>query len=367
MKNNSTTLEQFLQLNTEPDYASIKFCEDFLDNSYSKYILGRTPLAKAVSLITNISGIVDEYTKDATFYNLPIINTLDKIPEGSLLLSTVTLARPRSVINKLEKLGIRCIDYFSFRKYLSSPLPAPQYFCEDFNEFLNENFPHILDIYSRLEDDISKKTFKDILAFKLSSDFRFLTDYHYEPEKEYFDDFIQFNDNEVFVDCGGYDGFTSQVFIKNCPKYKSIDIIEPIPDNMHTIKINLKKHKKITYHQIGLADKKGMAKMTSDLAGSKINETGHIEIKLDKLDSIIQGQITYIKMDLEGYEKLSILGAKELIKKYTPKLAISVYHRPEDFWEIPKTVLSINSNYKIYLRHYSESTTETDMYFIPKN
>ena len=71
-------------------------------------------------------------------------------------------------------------------------------------------------------------------------------------------------------------------------------------------------------------------------------------------------------MDIEGGEINAIEGAKNVIRKFTPKLAISVYHNLSDFWEIPFKVLQINKKYNIYLRHYTEGLAETVMFFIPK-
>ena len=55
-----------------------------------------------------------------------------------------------------------------------------------------------------------------------------------------------------------------------------------------------------------------------------------------------------------------------IIKKYKPILAICIYHKAEDWYKIPEIVLSINSEYKVYLRHYMEGIFESVLYFIPK-
>ncbi len=57
------------------------------------------------------------------------------------------------------------------------------------------------------------------------------------------------------------------------------------------------------------------------------------------------------KMDIEGAEGSAIEGSKSIIKNYHPKLAISVYHKKDDFWKIPEQILSIRDDYKIFLRH----------------
>ena len=69
-------------------------------------------------------------------------------------------------------------------------------------------------------------------------------------------------------------------------------------------------------------------------------------------------------MDIEGAEYKALLGAEQTIRKYKPKLAISVYHNRCDIWEIPKLVLSYNSDYKLYFRTYSFTGNDTIMYAI---
>ena len=69
-------------------------------------------------------------------------------------------------------------------------------------------------------------------------------------------------------------------------------------------------------------------------------------------------------MDIEGSELKAIIGAREIIKKFHPTLAISVYHKPEDIVEIPQLIMDINPNYKFSLRHYSIGDFDTVLYAI---
>jgi hypothetical protein len=73
-------------------------------------------------------------------------------------------------------------------------------------------------------------------------------------------------------------------------------------------------------------------------------------------------------MDIEGAEGIAIDGMKEHIKNDFPKMAISVYHKADDLWKIPNQIFSIRGkyDYEIYIRHYTEGTDETIMFFIPK-
>lgn len=98
--------------------------------------------------------------------------------------------------------------------------------------------------------------------------------------------------------------------------------------------------------------------------GSKILEGGEASIQVDSIDHRIGIKPTYIKMDVEGAEYQALLGAKNTISAYKPKLAISVYHEPEDIWELPVLIHKLNCEYRFYLRHYSFFEVETVLYAV---
>ena len=101
-------------------------------------------------------------------------------------------------------------------------------------------------------------------------------------------------------------------------------------------------------------------------SASKISEIGSITIEVDTLDNLVKEKVTFIKMDIEGAEELAIEGMKNHILNDYPKMAISVYHKADDFWKITEQILNIRNDYDIYMRHYTEGTDETIMFFIPK-
>lgn len=102
----------------------------------------------------------------------------------------------------------------------------------------------------------------------------------------------------------------------------------------------------------------GSSKVTNDDTGVRVNTTTIdaycINHKITKLD--------FLKMDIEGAEYEVLCGAKEIIKKYKPKLAICVYHKPEDIILIPKLIKELVPEYKIYLSHKREDFIETVLF-----
>ncbi len=57
---------------------------------------------------------------------------------------------------------------------------------------------------------------------------------------------------------------------------------------------------------------------------------------------------TFIKMDIEGSEKEALIGSKNILQNYKPKLAISTYHLQNDFDIIKQIIYSFNKNYKLF-------------------
>ena len=143
-------------------------------------------------------------------------------------------------------------------------------------------------------------------------------------------------------------------------------MIEPDRDNADRIRDNKKISGKINVLERGLWDHSTILRFNSGKnENSTISEDGDIEIQTVSIDEIeTPSPISFIKMDIEGSEGKALIGAKKTILKYKPKLAICAYHKPEDIVDLPLMVLDMIPDYKLYLRHYSYTDTETVLYAI---
>lgn len=119
------------------------------------------------------------------------------------------------------------------------------------------------------------------------------------------------------------------------------------------------------YNQ-GLAEGIGELKFSSGKGElSNFSAEGDEVIQMTSLDSLIgNGKIGYIKLDIEGFERKALLGSKTIISRQRPALGISIYHKREDIWDLPKLILSMNPEYRFFLRHYSLSVVDTVLYAI---
>lgn len=173
--------------------------------------------------------------------------------------------------------------------------------------------------------------------------------------------------NESFIDGGALDGGDSMNFIKWCNgNYDAIYMFEPDADNYQNLVPLQVANNKIAIYEEGLWSSLGKVYFSAgNKENSAISEKGNAVIQVTSIDEKLQGKgISVIKMDIEGSEKQALIGAAKTIRKWKPRLAICVYHKPEDIIEIPLKILELNPEYKFYLRHYSYMDTETVLYAI---
>ncbi len=186
-------------------------------------------------------------------------------------------------------------------------------------------------------------------------------------KKQYFDVFGPV-ENEVFIDAGAYDGNTILDFVNwSEEKYQKIIAMEPLREMKEKIDSMCKKNnlERIVIEEAAAWDKEEELFFTEDRAGSRVETKGNLCIQGKTIDSLsIKDKVTFIKMDVEGSELKALEGAKQTIQRDCPRLAVSLYHKPEDIIELPYYILELVPDYKFYIRHYTSNWNETVLYAV---
>jgi FkbM family methyltransferase len=73
-------------------------------------------------------------------------------------------------------------------------------------------------------------------------------------------------------------------------------------------------------------------------------------------------RIDFLKLDVEGAELDALRGGLNSILRFRPKMAISLYHKPNDLFEIIRFVSRAFPFYELYLDHYTIHREETVLY-----
>lgn len=232
--------------------------------------------------------------------------------------------------------------------------------------FVEENDDKLEKIYLSLCDDKSKRTLIAYINQKISRDFKYLNPI-YEKDQYFSDDIIKFNHDEVFLDCGAFRGETAECFVKHIKRknvtYKKIISWEPDPVNYQILKgKGIKNHECLN---LGCSDHKDIMRFSMKGSSSAFDANGTIKVEIDTVDNIMKdSRVSFIKMDIEGMELAALRGAKEVIKRNKPKLAICIYHKNEDLWEIQNYIQSIVPEYRFYIRAYEKYCIELVLYAV---
>ncbi len=348
------------------DYVNQKdfdLTEKFIhDKNVKKYILGINKYTKAISKLIDIDGIIDDFTRVQSSRKKSILK-IEEIPKDSIILSTSS-GSPLEVRNTLDSMGYVNFNYFSFLRYSNLDLPQPM-FMGDFEDDFKKNEKEYKKTYELLADEKSKEIFIKVLNFKMTYDLEFMSGFTNNHNGQYFDlEYLPKFDNIRFVDGGGYVGDTLPNIIKNYSNYEKIYLIEPNTLHINIAKRDFKNRKNIEFINCGL----GASKVLKDDKNLDQNNCNHNyqANNIDTIDNLIDDKIDFIKLDIEGAEQDAIAGASKTIKKYHPVLAICIYHKAQDWYNVPKLVFNIRDDYNVYLRHYMESIYETVMYFVPR-
>lgn len=346
-----------------------ELCKKILSKKYDIYLFGTNSWAIDLMNFIDVKGFINEFSNDKYFNNKPVIKDLASGPLlNSIVISCNILGRPWTVKQKLDQFGINNIDYFSFWKFSGLKLMDNR----GWNTFKhNFDISEYNDLFHSLEDLESKRTLENIINFRLTQDLTHMKFYTDRQFYQYFEPFLSLDD-ATFVDVGGFDGFTSELFAKLNPKFPKILFFEPNELNLNIAKNRLLNNiDKVEFYQIGVGLKKERLRFSQNGSASFVNNDGDNIVDIDSLDNIlINYQVDelsnlYIKMDIEGWEMNALKGAEKIIREYSPKLAVCVYHNPNDILEIFNYIKKINPSYKVYIRHYTEGLDETVMYFVP--
>ncbi len=216
--------------------------------------------------------------------------------------------------------------------------------------FYEENKLKIDEVKSHLADELSRQTMDDTVNYKLTGDVKYLR--NTEVSADSADMLFNLPQGSCFVDLGAYNGDTVIRYTSLFPQIEEIHAVEPDSRNFRKLNENTS-HLNVNYYNALISDEVGQAHMARNKGrGNSESSNGEVIIPAITVDSFMQGRkVDFIKFDVEGNEHKAIIGAKETIQKYRPQMLVSCYHRSEDIFDLALQVLSINPDYKVYMRH----------------
>jgi FkbM family methyltransferase len=189
------------------------------------------------------------------------------------------------------------------------------------------------------------------------------------------DGIIEVQLGDTVLDAGACYGDSSLYFAFKAGPSGQVFAIEFLPNNLEIFGRNLELNPKMAV-SIRLVERPLWSVSNEDLLVEE-NGPGTKVIAFDRgrgasrfltltIDDLVNSQpvpaMDFIKMDIEGAELMALKGSVTTLRKYRPKLAISVYHDLQDFWSIPKYIRELELGYRFYLRHFTIHSEETILF-----
>ena len=298
-----------------------------------------------------LSGIFasDGFVRDRYFHDFHVRSYSDVIGEYGndiiiLLAFGTTLPEVRSFIEQLDKLHDLYIP--------DVPLYGGELFDMPYFLRCRDELECALEL---LADKKSRDIFYDAVDFRLSGKLEYLlnTDRFNNTLIELFGN----KKPRAVIDGGAFKGDSTEVFADIFSPEK-IYAIEADPKTYLKLKCYAENETRCKIEPINAAlwDYDGEIEYSS--SGSRgAGEAGKNKrakssvIRCAKLDTIVGGnKIDFIKLDIEGAEEAAIIGGSEIIKKYQPDMAVSLYHRTDDLFRLIQIVHNLLPGKKLYLR-----------------
>jgi FkbM family methyltransferase len=184
-------------------------------------------------------------------------------------------------------------------------------------------------------------------------------------------DLMTIREDEVFVDCGAFDGDTVRDFIRHSRgRFKTAYAFEADRRNFDKLQQFVRslpddQRRRVVPIEAALSDRDGTVQFdASGSAASAVAKQG-VTVKSVALDSALAEAPTWIKMDIEGSEPAALRGAGRTIADHAPILSVCVYHSQNHLWRIPLQIAELHRGYRLYLRPFVPESWDLVCYAIP--
>ena len=346
------------------------------------YLYGAGNIGKEVcELLTRhsitVTAFLDRKAQPgASWKSIPILPADDaSIPQDQRRRSQViiTIFNRETEIPPIVK-WLESLDYGQVISFLELHAQFPQELGDRFWLTSREFYPpHQASIEKADElwhDETSRNLYRSILRFRFRLD-------HQVPPKPgpgppYFtSDLPPWPTPLRFIDCGAYDGDTLRDLAATGLPTEAVAAFEPDSANFAKLAQSLASEGALTatacLYPCGVSSQTKQIRFSAGGGeSSRFSDEGDQFIQCVALDdALAHFNPNLIKMDIEGAEYDALLGARQLIERYRPGLAICVYHRPHDLWRIPLLVHGWLQGGRHYLRLHAHNTFDLVYYWIP--
>lgn len=292
---------------------------------------------------------------------------------GKTAVFVAALFHPSVVMDQLHGLGCDHVAPWTWLYHGHPEMFLPYWGLAGPEQLLGQA-DRLLSLLPHWGDEASRALFAEQVLWRLSLSSSCLSEPSPVEELYFAPDVVRLGDEEVFVDCGAYDGDSFRSFLSASEgRFRHAHLVEADPttacrlaDNVSRLETSLRQ--RTTVHSVALGSEPGSVsfEITGTMA-SRASQEGSSLVACTPLDDLLAEEPwpTFVKTDVEAAELELLAGARRTLERASATWAMMTYHRMSHLWEIPETFVA-TGDYDIYLRRYSEDCWETCLYALPR-
>ncbi len=176
------------------------------------------------------------------------------------------------------------------------------------------------------------------------------------------------------VDVGAYDGDSAIAYLKRLGGDARVSGLEPLPQNLAALQRTIQMHEygaRITPVPFGAGREPATAELDSEDDAPDARATlrrkpgATVAIRIETIDRLFANDtVDFIKIDIEGHDPAALEGARAVLNRDRPGLAIAAYHAPEHLWRIPALLDALCPGYRIHLGHHPAAAYECELFCV---
>lgn len=163
--------------------------------------------------------------------------------------------------------------------------------------------------------------------------------------------------DDTVVDCGAAEGLFGFLVADRC---KKLYLVEPVKDFCNALALTFESQDNVEILQVAVSSEDGVATISENNISSSITQNGTgARIQVARLDALFFDKnipVSYIKIDLEGFDYDALRGAENLIRANKPRIAVTTYHKKEHAAQIEAYLKGIVPEYKIFTKGIYQET-----------
>ncbi|MEA5089539.1 FkbM family methyltransferase [Solidesulfovibrio sp.] len=239
--------------------------------------------------------------------------------------------------------------------------------------YLRDNRENLEIVYAMLEDEESKRIFASRIRALITGNIGYIKLSRFP---EYYHPQVRPQEGDIIIDGGLSENIGPELsFCMTIGGSGRLYGFEPDPIGFIKAYDQVQKNKELDYFSVipfGLWDKKTTVQFTSAGVGSHV-ATGPegvvVDCKMTTIDDFVKenrlSTVNFIKLDVEGSEFQALRAGIKTIVQHKPRMAVSLYHLPQDLYELPIFIKKILPDCKYFLGHHHASLHETILYVKP--